>query len=341
MRDYIILLLIPLIAFVLRDFFLKKKLLINASGDSHQKFTNQKKVPLIGGVLIFIFLSYLNFFDLNLKFYFFLLLTFILGLASDLKIFKSAFFKLLIQIFIIFFMVIYTDLQLSNIGINFIDYLNQDIYFNYIFVTFCIIIIINGSNFIDGMNGLSLGYFIIVLLILIQKKLLITEFNLNYVFLGSLILILSLNFKSLLFLGDNGSYLLGIFISYVLIEIYNQNIISPFFIVLLLWYPSFELLFSILRKFNFNKSPMAPDTNHLHQLIYLFILKKITKNSISSNNLTSIFINFYNLIIFFIGSLNYDNSEIQISLILLSVLFYIIIYRNLIIWKFKSVIPKY
>ena len=125
-------------------------------------------------------------------------------------------------------MAIYTDLQLSNIGINFIDYLNQDIYFNYIFVTFCIIIIINGSNFIDGMNGLSLGYFIIVLLILIQNKLLLTEFNLNYIFLGSLIVILSLNFKSLLFLGDNGSYLLGILISYVLIETYNQNIISPF-----------------------------------------------------------------------------------------------------------------
>ena len=52
-------------------------------------------------------------------------------------------------------MIIYTDLQLSNIGINFIDYLNQDIYFNYLFVTFCIVIIINGSNFIDGMNGLS------------------------------------------------------------------------------------------------------------------------------------------------------------------------------------------
>ena len=70
---------------------------------------------------------------------------------------------------------------------------------------------------------------------------------------------------------------------------------------------------------------MAPDTNHLHQLIYLFILKKVTKNPIISNNLTSIFINFYNLIIFFIGSLNYHNSEIQISLILLSILFYIII----------------
>ena len=191
------------------------------------------------------------------------------------------------------------------------------------------------------MNGLSLGYFIIVLLILIQKKLLITEFNLNYIFLGSLILILSLNFKSLLFLGDNGSYLLGIFISYVLIKTYNQNIISPFFIVLLLWYPSFETLFSILRKFNFNKSPMAPDTNHhLHQLIYLFILKRIVKNAVKSNNLTSFIINFYNLSIFFIGSLNYNNSEMQISLILLSVLFYIIVYRNLIAWKVKSVVPK-
>ena len=340
MIDYFILLLIPLIAFALRSFLLKKKILVNLSGDLHQKFTNQKKVPLVGGLLIFTSFSYLYLFNLDLKFYFFLILTFFLGLASDLKIFKSAFLKLLIQIFIIFLMVKYTDLQLSNIGINFIDYFNQDIYFNYLFVSFCIVIIINGSNFIDGMNGLSLGYFIIILLILVQNKLFLSEFNLNYIFIGSLIVILFLNFKSLLFLGDNGSYLLGILISYILIETYNQNTMSPFFIVLLLWYPSFELLFSILRKFNFNKSPMAPDTNHLHQLIYLFILKRILKNAVKSNNLTSFIINFYNLSIFFIGSLNYNNSEMQISLILISVLFYIIVYRNLIAWKVKSVVPK-
>ena len=335
MSDYIILLLVPLIAFLLRNFLLKKKLLINLSGDLHQKFTKQKKVPLIGGTLIFISFSYLNLFYLDFKFYFFFLLTFVLGLASDLKIFKSAFLKLLVQTFIIFFMVIYTDLQLSNIGINFIDYLNQDTYFNYLFVSFCIIIIINGSNFIDGMNGLLLGYFTIVLLILIQNKLILAEFNLDYIFIGSLILILLLNFKSLLFLGDNGSYLLGILISYVLIEIYNQNIISPFFVALLLWYPSFELLFSILRKFNFNKSPMAPDTNHLHQLIYLFILKRIVNSPIASNNLTSFLINLYNLLVFSIGSLNNNNSEVLISLILISVLFYITTYINLIIWKSK------
>ena len=169
MIDYFILLLIPLISFVLRSCLLKKKILVNLSGDTHQKFTNQKKVPLIGGSLILISYSYLYFLDLNFKFYFFLFLIFFLGLASDLKIFKSAYLKLLIQVLIIFFMIIYTDLQLSNIGINFIDYLNQDIYFNYLFVTFCIVIIINGSNFIDGMNGLSLGYFTIILLILIKN----------------------------------------------------------------------------------------------------------------------------------------------------------------------------
>ena len=43
MIDYFILLLIPLIAFALRSFLLKKKILVNLSGDLHQKFTNQKK----------------------------------------------------------------------------------------------------------------------------------------------------------------------------------------------------------------------------------------------------------------------------------------------------------
>ena len=66
----------------------------------------------------------------------------------------------------------------------------------------------------------------------------------------SLIILAIFNYKNYLFLGDNGSYLLGFFYSIVLIDFYNFNqSISPFFIILLLWYPSFEILFSILRKF--------------------------------------------------------------------------------------------
>ena len=54
-----------------------------------------------------------------------------------------------------------------------------------------------------------------------------------------------------MYLGDGGSFLFGSIFSLILIEFYlnNPGTISSFFIVLLLWYPAFENLFSIIRKF--------------------------------------------------------------------------------------------
>ena len=111
----------------------------------------------------------------------------------------------------------------------------------------------NGTNFIDGLNGLVIGYYLIVLLILFKLGLLndlfINNSELQF-FVYFLFILFLLNIKNKLYLGDSGSYLLSFFIGYILILIYNGNLIfSPFFIVLLLWYPCFENLFSIIRKF--------------------------------------------------------------------------------------------
>ena len=58
------------------------------------------------------------------------------------------------------------------------------------------------------------------------------------------------------------------------IAIKNVNIQAlyvaiPSLIVLFLWYPCYENLFSIVRKFKFNRSPMDPDKNHVHLLSHL------------------------------------------------------------------------
>ena len=68
-------------------------------------------------------------------------------------------------------------------------------------------------------------------------------------------LLLFLNFLNKLFLGDNGAYMISFFIGFYLITIYNQNYqnITPYFVILLLWYPCFENLFSILRKIYYKK----------------------------------------------------------------------------------------
>ena len=58
-----------------------------------------------------------------------------------------------------------------------------------------------------------------------------------------------LNLFNFLYLGDSGSYLIGFLCGYFLIDINSLNpLISPYFIALLLWYPAFENLFSIIRK---------------------------------------------------------------------------------------------
>ena len=100
-------------------------------------------------------------------------------------------------------------------------------------------------------------------------------------------------------MGDTGAYVLGFFYGYLLIKIYSEyQIFSPFFVILLLWYPCFENLFSIIRKFQLKKSPIKPDNNHLHQLIYFYLKKKYKVNNLFANNYGSLIILLYNLIVF-------------------------------------------
>ena len=170
-------------------------------------------------------------------------------------------------------------------------------------------ILINGSNFIDGLNGLLLGYCLIILFILAKLDLLnFLQFEKNlllFLFL-SLIIMLFFNYMNFFYLGDGGSYSIGLVLGFLLISIYNlSGNISPFFIILLLWYPCFENLFSILRKNKFKNSPIIADNKHLHQLLFFFIKEKFIKKNLFSNNISSILINSYNLIIMLVSSIKY------------------------------------
>ena len=146
------------------------------------------------------------------------------------------------------------------------------------------------------------------------------------------------NLFKLLFIGDNGAYVLGLIYSYLLIHLYNidQNI-SPFFIILLLWYPCFEILFSIIRKFKLNKSPIKPDNNHFHQLIFLYFKDSLKLKTLTSNNLSANVINLYNLIILYIGSLSVRDTQFQITLIILNVLVYVFVYIKLYKKNIKNI----
>ena len=329
-----------LLIFILfiNKFLLKNNILINETGDLHQKFSSKSSVPLTGG--IFIFLGFLFYYDGIYSFILFSLAILILGILSDLKLIRSAKKKLLLQIFFILFYIIYNDVQLSDTRIDFLDMILRNNYINYFFVTFCILIIVNGSNFIDGMNTLCIGYYLLITSIIYYLKLsdLISIENISILYLFIVLLFaFIINLKNKFFLGDSGAYLIGFIFSILLINIYKWNPgLSPFFIILLLWYPSYENLFSIFRKNILKKSAMYPDAKHAHQLIYFFINKRYRLTSFQSNIFTSQIINTYNFLIMLIALNFISNSKIQISLIVFNIMFYNLIYLKLFKYKYTK-----
>lgn len=341
MDFFIYLFFLTIFIFFLNSFFRKKNFLISTTGDDHQKFASSEVIPLSGG--IFIFLGIIYFYNINSSFfYIFSFLILMLGFFSDLKLFKSAVLRLLAQVSLVIFFVIFTELKIQDTRIFLLDKLLENIFLNYLFVSFCILILINGSNFIDGLNTLNIGYYILICIVFYYLKLeglIIYLDNLLFFIFFVLATIFVINILNRMFLGDAGSYILGFIFSIVLIETYNlNNSLSPYFIILLLWYPCFETLFSIIRKNFVKKSPMSPDTNHLHQLIFLYIKKKFQINLYYSNIISANIINLYNAVIFLI-SINYiSNSQVQIFLILLNLFLYTAIYFKIYFYKLKNLL---
>ena len=320
------LLIIYFITVLFFNYLLKKYKILNSySGSIHQKFANDS-TTLSGGIYIFIPFILSLFFEFSLIFLFCASLFFILGLLSDLNYLNEPKLRLFIQFIILAFFVFSLKIEVLPTRIDFIDNNFQNTFLSYLFTVFCLLILINGSNFIDGLNGLLLGYFILILFFLFKLEILslidLNFVNLNH-FIFLLIFILILNYFNLLFLGDNGSYLLSFIIGYLLIVIYNNSVfVSPYFIILLLWYPCFENLFSIIRKNIYKNDPLKADNYHLHHYLYKFLKNKFNLSKLFANNLTSIIINLFNFIIFYAGSEYKNLTHVQLLLIILSILFY-------------------
>ncbi len=318
--------IIFLVSTLINELAINTKLLPSFTGDLHQKFSSIKSVPLTGGIILLIFYTYF-FFDNNELIYLCFFCTFILGILSDLKKIISANKRFLFQIIICFTLAVAGELEITTTRIDILDKVISNKIINIFFVTFCILIVINGSNFIDGLNTLSLGYYFLIICLLHFLKFDLVFDSLTLIYI--LLTILILNLFNRLYLGDNGSYLIGLLFSYLLIQLHvSNNLISPYFIILLLWYPAMEILFSIIRKKLKNKSPMLPDNEHLHQLLFKKLNKKINRKLLS-NITTALILNSYNFIIFVIGSKFYNHTGLLITLITINIFIYFFSYMIL------------
>ncbi len=336
MFNIFLVILIPLIIYFINSLIIRKKFIPNFSGNIHQRFLNNKNVPLSGGIFLSVVLIYIFFNDPTfLKVTIFLI--FLIGFFSDINFLTSVKWRFLFQSLTIFFFIYFSDNIVQSIRIDFLDVYLQNFWISLLFTSFCLMILINGTNFIDGLNGLIISYFSIILYILfiLGWTELFFPSNLNYVILLlTVVTLILLNFSNKLYMGDSGSYVIGFLMGYILIVIYTKfPLISPYFVALLLWYPAFEILFSIVRKLKTKKSPIEPDNSHLHHLLFFFIEKKFSFKKNTCNNVTSIFIITYNFIIFNISLIDIYFTYYHVFLILLNVSIYLLIYLKLLKYK--------
>lgn len=316
-----------LIVIFLHRTFIKEKILLSYTGNHHQKFTTKTAVPITGGILILILILFGQL-NLNIIFFLFLAFIFLLGILSDLNILISPLKRFFFQFVIFFIFIFISDIYLPSLKISILDFFFQEKIINYFFLTICFMILLNGSNFIDGCNTLVLGFYLIILVILYRLGLisfLVQDLIFFYFFILFLFFVFILNLFQKIFLGESGVYTIAFLVGYILVKIALDNQkISPYFIANLLWYPSFEVLFSIIRKIISKTSPLQPDTLHLHHLIFFFLHKKAKIRF--ANSATGLLINIYNLLILFYASENIFDTKFQCLLILCNTFIYFLIY---------------
>ena len=153
MIEIIIFLIINLTIFFVSSFLINKKLLLSQSGEHHQQFVEKSSVPLILGFYFLLTFTYVFIDIVQIYFLFFLFLIFTLGFFSDIKIINSPKKRFFLQALILIIFIYFLDIRILDSRIEFINIILKNNIFNFLFVLFCLMVLVNGSNFIDGLNG--------------------------------------------------------------------------------------------------------------------------------------------------------------------------------------------
>ena len=202
---------------------------------------------------------------------------FIIGFADDALTlnYKSRFF---IQILSVIIMILFGGVALSDFGgILFSESLQT--YHAVIPITiFAVIGVINSLNMIDGVDGLS-GSISFVTLLLIGTVAFIADDQHNLMLTTALIggvlgfLYFNLRYRkqryARVFLGDNGSMLLGLLLAWLLVDLSqgSNRAMTPVTALWLFSVPLMDTVTVMLRRVWLGKSPFTPDRYHLHHLM--------------------------------------------------------------------------
>ena len=153
---------------------------------------------------------------------------------------------------------------------------------------------INGFNFIDGLNGLLLGVTLIILttfVIYSMKHSSEITILIIGILIPTLILFIVNFFGGVVLSGDGGSYYLGFILGSISILISNYGILDSFEIACIIFYPVMEFVCSVIRRLlSFFRSPQTRRASFTSTFIYRFILSKFQNKFVmlTSKNINSL-----------------------------------------------------
>ena len=318
---------------------IKKGILLDQDFSKPQAF-HLSPISRSGGLAVIISLNiFFIFYNLIyskvlLEYFFICNSMFFIGFLDDLKIKIAPSKRLTLMIAFLFFFIYLFTIKISYIDISFLTILLSNNIFSSIFVLLCFLFTINGSNLIDGFNGLLALNLIIINSILAYMNLTNGINHFSVFIIGQIIILFSFllfNFpKAKIFFGDSGSYLMGSLVALNVIITNNRNPeYSSFFFCTILFYLFFEVFFSFFRKIFQKKSPLHPDNKHLHMLVFEKVSLVFGKDK--GNYINSLVINLCYLSLVLPAIIFAKNPLISkywfFSLIVIYLLIYLRLYR--------------
>lgn len=191
-------------------------------------------------------------------------------------------------------------------------------------------------NIIDGYNGLAGSVTVVISAALAYMALKVGDRQLAAI--AICVVATTLGFlvwnypRGMLFAGDGGAYFWGMnlgILSVLLIQ--RHSVISPWFVALLLIYPVWETVFSIIRKTLNGVSPGMADSLHLHHMVYRRIVKKVldedeAKRLLSRNNRTTPYLVGFTMLTVLPALIFWNNTPALMFFCMIFIVSYVAVY---------------
>lgn len=260
-------------------FFADKYRLSDVPGE---RASHERSIPIFGSIAIFSGFIFSLLFWAELDKIQFLVVSFLIiffvGVIDDL-LGLTPYKKLIGQIISILIVIYLADIKIDNmhgvLGIHQLSDLSATL-----FTTFVVVVIINGFNLIDGVDGLAAGLgalssflFGLLTLFMGQFDIAIISFSL----MGSLLAFLKYNFHpARIFMGDSGSLVVGMILSILAINSVKHGLVfeiisfpnkGPLLAIGFLAIPLFDSLRVFLVRIRNGKNPLYPGREHIHHAL--------------------------------------------------------------------------